>query len=64
MYLVANDTKLIIELLQVGTNKLIAIYFYDSALDYSLGLNMLLFLFVDSWSEIITSAKNKINTQI
>lgn len=48
MYLVANDRELTIKILQIETNKHVATYFYDSDFDYSLGLDMLLFLFVDS----------------
>lgn len=48
MYLVASDTKLTIELFQIETNKIIARYYYESDFDYSLGLEALLNLLVDS----------------
>lgn len=45
MYLVANDMRLTIELFHIETNKLLSRYYYESDLDYTLGLYMLLLTF-------------------
>lgn len=45
MYLVADDTEQTIEVLQVATNRPVAKYYYESDLDYLLGLDMLLHIF-------------------
>lgn len=45
MYLVANDIKLTIELYRAEKNKLLLRYYYESDLDYTLGLYMLLLAF-------------------
>lgn len=48
MYLVTNDKKRTIDVLEEKSNRRIATYYYESDLEYSFGLDTLLFLFVDS----------------